>query len=101
MFLETRFHAFAEERSVRQHYSGPTIGFQDADNESQKKICRFASLEVLGEIAFDAVFLTPAKRRIREYDIDAVGRGVADIGTGQCVVVAHEARILYAVQEHV
>ena len=42
-----------------------------------------------------------AEGRIGEHDVDAVGLRVADVGPGQRVVVADEARVLDAVQQHV
>src|SRR5579871_2440492 len=54
-----------------------------------------------GKFRLDAVLLAASERRIGEHDIDPVGLGVADVGPGQRVVVAHEARVLDAVQQHV
>ena len=76
-------------------------GFKQADDEGKKQVGRLAGLEVLGEVAFDAVFLAPAEGRIGEHDVHAVGLRVADIGPRQRVVVAHEAGVLDAVQQHV
>ena len=56
---------------------------------------------MLREVALDAVLLPPAEGRVGEDDVDAVGLGVADVGPGQGVVVADEAGILDAVQQHV
>ena len=43
----------------------------------------------------------PAEGRIGEDDVHAVGLAVADVGPRQRVVVAHEAGVFDAVQQHV
>ena len=54
-----------------------------------------------GEVALDAVFLAPAEGRVGEDDVHPVGLAVADVGPRQGVVVAHEAGVFDAVQQHV
>ena len=54
-----------------------------------------------GKFDLDAVLLAPAEGRIGQHDVHAVGLRVADVGPRQRVVVAHEARVLDAVQQHV
>ena len=76
-------------------------GFEDTDDEGEEEVGGLAGLEVLGEVALDAVFLAPAEGRIGEDDVHAVGLRVADVRPRQRVVVAHEAGILNAVQEHI
>ena len=98
MFFQPRLDAFAKERSIGQDHGGAAIGFEHADDERQKEIGGFAGLEVLGEVALDAVFLTPAKGRIGENDLHAVRLRVADVGPGQRIVVADKAGVLDAVQ---
>ena len=101
MFLEPRLHAFAEERAIGQHHGGAAFWLQDADDEGEEEVGGLAGLEVLGEVALDAVFLAPAEGRIGENDVHAIDWRVADVGPRQRVVVAHEAGILNAVQQHV
>jgi len=101
MFFEPRLDAFAEERTIGQDHGGTSIGLEDADDECQKEIGSFTGLEVLRKVAFDAVLLTPAKGWISEDDLNTIRLRVADIGPGQRVVVAHEAGVLYAMQQHV
>ena len=72
VFLEPRLHAFAEERAIRQHHGGAAFGFEDTDDEGKKEIGGLAGLEVLGEVALDAVFLAAAEGRIGENDVHAV-----------------------------
>ena len=95
------FDAFAEERAVGQHDRGPAAGLEQTNDEGQEQVGRLARLEVLGEVAFDAVFLAAAEGRVGEDDFHAVGLAVADVRPGQRVVVADEARVLNAVKEHV
>ena len=76
-------------------------GFKDADDEREKEVGGLAGLEVLGEVAFDAVFFLAAEGRIGEHDVDAVRLRIADVGPGEGVVVADEAGVLNAVQQHV
>jgi hypothetical protein len=58
-----------------------------------RKCCR--------EVGLDPVFLLAAEGRVGEDDVHPVLLAPADVGPGQGVVVAHEARILDAVQQHV
>ena len=62
MFLEPRLHALAEERAVGQDHGGPAAGLEQADDQRQEQIGRLAGLEVLGEVALDAVFLACRRR---------------------------------------
>src|SRR6266536_5532747 len=102
MFLKRLLYSrVAEKRAVRQHDGSATTGFQEADDESQKKVRRFAGLEMLGEVALNAVLFPTAEGRIGKDDVNAVAGCVADIGPGQCIVVAHETRILNPMQQHV
>ena len=48
------------------------LRFQDADDEGEEKVGRLAGLEVLGEVALDAVFLAPAEGRIGENDVHTI-----------------------------
>ena len=73
VFLEPRLHAFAKERAVGQHHGGAAVGFEDADDEGEEEVGGLAGLEVLGEVALDAVFLASAEGRIGENDVHAVG----------------------------
>ena len=66
-----------------------------------RKRSAVSGLEVLGEVSLDAVFLSPAEGRVREHDVHAVAGSVADVGPGQGVVVADEAGVLDAVEQHV
>ena len=54
-----------------------------------------------GKFELDAVLLAPAERRIGQHDVHAVALRIADVRARQRVVVAHEARVLDAVQQHV
>ena len=74
MLLEPRLHAFAEQRAVRQHHGGAPARLQEADDEGEEQVGRLAGLEVLREVALDAVFFAPAEGRIGEHDVHAVGR---------------------------
>src|SRR5258706_12698589 len=56
---------------------------------------------MLWEIALDAVFLAPAEWRVRENDVYPVRLRVADIRPREGVVMAHEAGIFNAVQQHI
>ena len=76
-------------------------GFKQADDEREEQVRRLARAEVLREVRLDAVLLPPAEGRIGQDDVHAVGLRVADVGPRQRVVVAHEARVLDAVQQHV
>ena len=76
-------------------------GSEQTDDEGQKEIGCFARLEMLGKVAFDAVFFFAPEGRIGEDDVHAVGLAIADIGPGQGVVVADKGRVVDAVQEHV
>ena len=73
MLLEPRLHALAEERAVGQHHGGAAAGLQQADDQGEEQVGRLARLEVLREVALDAVFLAAAEGRIGEDDVDAVG----------------------------
>ena len=53
------------------------------------------------EVGLDAVLLFAAEGRVGEDDVHPVALAVADVGPGQGVVVAHEAGVLDAVQQHV
>jgi hypothetical protein len=53
------------------------------------------------DVLLDPVFLASAKRRIRTNDIDPFVLVPGNQRPGQRVVVAHEARILDAMQQHV
>ena len=101
MFLEPRLDALAEQRAVRQHHGGAPARLQQADDQGEEQVGGLAGAEVVGKVVLDAVFLAPAERRIGEHDVDAVALRVADVGPRQRVVVAHEARVLDAVQQHV
>ena len=56
---------------------------------------------MLGKVGLNAVLHAGAKGRVGEDDVHAVGVGVAHVGAGQGVVVAHKAGIFHAVQQHV
>ena len=101
MFLEPRLDALAEKRAVRQHNGGAAAGLQQANDEREEKIGCLSCLKVFGEVGLDAVFLAASKGRIGEHDIHAVAGRVTDIGSRESVVVADEAGILDAVQQHV
>ena len=101
VFLEPRLHSFAEERPIGQHHGSAAFGFQDANYKGQEEVGSLASLEVFGEVTFDAVFLTPTERRIRKNDVHAIRLRVADVRPRKCVVVVDESGILNAVQEHI
>ena len=90
MFFESCLDAFAEQGAVGQDDGGTAAGSEQTHDEGQKEIGSFASLEMFGEVAFDAVFFLAAEWRIGEDDVYAVGLSIADIGSGQGVVVAHE-----------
>ena len=101
VFLEPGFHAFAKQRAVGQDDGGAAAGFQQADKQRQKQVGGFLGAEVGRKVGFDAVFFLSAKRRIGEDDVHPVGLAVADIRPRQGVVVAHEAGVFNAVQQHV
>ena len=63
---------FAEKRAIGQDHRGPTVGLEQADDEGQEKVGRLAGLEMLGEVALDAVLFPPTKGRIGEHDIHAI-----------------------------
>ena len=69
--------------------------------KARNKIRRLTRAEMLREVALDAIFLAPAEGRIGEHDVHAVALRIADIWPRQRVVVAHKARVLDAVQQHV
>ena len=56
---------------------------------------------MLREVALNAVLLLAAKGRVGQHDVHPVLPLPADIRPGQGVVVAHEAGVLNAVQQHV
>ena len=99
--LSRVLNSFAEERAVGQHHGSPSFWLENADDESQEKVRGLAGLEVLGEVAFDPVFLASAEGRIGENDIDTVSCCIADIRPRQRVVVTDETRVLDAMQEHI
>ena len=101
MFLEPRLDAFAEQRAVRQHHGGAATWFEQTNDEGKEQIGCFARAEMLREVGLDAVLFPPAEGRVGEDDVDAFVLLPADVGPGQRVVVAHEARVLDAVQQHV
>ena len=72
VLLEPRLHALAEQRAVGQHHGGAAAGLQQADDEGEEQVGRLAGLEVLGEVALDAVFLAPAEGRVGQDDVHAV-----------------------------
>ena len=76
-------------------------GFKQADDEGEEQVGRLPRAEMLREVRLDAVLLASAEGRIGEHDVHAVRLRVADVGPRQRVVVAHEARVLDAVQQHV
>jgi len=66
-FLEARLDAFTKKRTARQHHGSVAGWLQQADDEGEKKVSRFASLDVFGEVALaDAVFFLATKGRVRE-----------------------------------
>ena len=75
-------------------------GLEQADDQGEEQVGRFLGAEGR-EIVLDAVFLAPAEGRIGEHDIDALVLAPRNQRPGQRVVVAHEARVLDAVQQHV
>jgi len=101
VLLQSCLHAFAEQRPVGQHHRRASAVFQQPDDEGEEEVGGLARLEVLGEVALYAVFLAPAEGRIGEDDIHAVRLAVADVGAGERIVVAHERRVVDAVQQHV
>ena len=62
VLLEPRLHAFAEQRAVGQHHGGAAAGLEQADDEGEEEVGRLAGLEVLGEVALDAVLLACRRR---------------------------------------
>ena len=74
---------------------------RSTNDEGEEEIGRLAGLEVLREIALDAVFLSPPKGGLVSTISTRSACRVADVGPRQRVVVADEARILDAVQQHV
>ncbi len=101
VLLEPGLDAFAKQRAVRQHDGGATAGLEQTDDERQKQIGGFLGAEVRGEVASRCRPPPAAEGRIGEDDVHAVAVAVADIGPGQGVVVADEAGVLDAVQQHV
>ena len=101
MFLEPRLDAFAEQGAVGQHHGGASARLQQADDQGEEQVRRLPGAEVLREVALDAVLLLAAEGRVGEHDVHAVLALPADIGPRQGVVVAHEARVFDAVQQHV
>ena len=101
VFLEPGLDAFAEEGAVGQDHGGAAPRLQQAHDERQEQVGGLAGLEMLGEVALDAVFLFSAEGGIGEDDVDPVGLAVADVGLGQGVVVVHEGRVVDAVEQHV
>ena len=75
-------------------------GFEQAHDQRQEQVGRFLGAEGR-EIVLDAVFLPAAEGRIGDDDIDALVLAPRNQRPGQRVVVAHEARVLDAVQQHV
>ena len=101
VLLEARLHAFAEQRAVGQHHGGAALRFQQTDDQGEEQVRGLPRAEVLREVALDAVFLLAAEGGVGEHDVNAVLPRPARVGAGQGVVVAHEAWILDAVQQHV
>ena len=101
VFFEAGLDAFAEQGAVGQDDRGAPARFQQSDDEGQEQVCGFLGAEVLGEVAFDAVFFFAAEGGVGQHNIDSVFLFPADVGAGQGVVVTHEAGVLNAVQEHV
>ena len=70
-------------------------------NSAKKQVGGFLGAEVRGKVGINAVFFLAAKRRIGEDDVHPVGLAIADIRPCQSVVVAHEAGVFNAVQQHI
>ena len=62
VFLEAGLHAFAEEGAVGQDHGGAAAGLEQADDQGEEEVGGLAGLEVLGEVALDAVFLACRRR---------------------------------------
>ena len=99
--LQPRFDALAEQGAIRQHNRGPAAGFEQADEQGQKQIGRFAGAELGREVVLNAVFLLAAEGWIGDDHVHLIGRPIIAIGPGQGVVTPHEAGILDAMQQHV
>jgi len=100
MFLQPRLDAFAKQRAIRQDDGGAAAIPQQAHDQRQKQVCGFLGAEGR-KIVFDAVFLAPAKGRVGEHDIDALILAPGNQRAGERVIVAYEARVLDAMQQHV
>ena len=57
--------------------------------------------EMCGKLILDAVLFAAAEGRIGQHDVNPLVFAPADVGPGQRVVVAHEAWVLDAMQQHV
>ena len=55
-----------------KHHGSTAFGFENADDKGEKEVGSLARLEVLGEVALDAIFLAAAEGRIGENDVHAV-----------------------------
>lgn len=101
VLFQPRFDPFAEEGTVGEDDGGAAVGLEEADDEGQEEVGRFAGAEVGGEVGLDAVLFAAAEGRVGDDDIDAVGSRVADVGAGEGVVVADEAGVFDAVEQHI
>ena len=68
---------------------------------ARNRVRRLPRAEVLREVGLDAVLLLAAEGRIGEHDVHPVLLSPVGVGPRQGVVVAHEAGVLDAVQQHV
>ena len=101
VLLEAGLDALAEQGAVGQDHGGAAARFQQTDDEGEEQVRRLPRAEVLREVGLDAVLLLAAEGRIGEHDVHPVLPLPADVGPRQGVVVAHEAGVLDAVQQHV
>ena len=101
MFLEPRLDALAKQRAVGQHHRSASAWLQQTDDEGQEQVCGFLGPKMLRKVALNAVLLLAAKGRVGQHDVHPVLPLPTDIGPGQGVVVAHEARVLNVVQQHI
>ena len=101
MLFQPGLDAFAKQRAIGQYHGSTATGFEQAHDEGKKEVCGLSGLKVLGKVALNAVLFAAAEGRIGEHNIHPVALGIADIGPGKGVIMAHKRGIVNAVEQHI
>ena len=72
LLLESRLHAFAEERAVGKDHCGPAAWLQQPDDQREEEVGCLPRLEVRREVGLDPGLFLAAERRIGEDDVDPI-----------------------------